>query len=363
MRATTIAKAAVVVVVSAAIVAVLVVAVPRPVEAPRDPPVRVPDSASVRFTASGDFSSSPEALSVFDAIGEINPDLHLALGDLSYGTAGAEQQWCTEVTRRVGAGFPFELVSGNHESNGDNGNIGDFAACLPNQLPGVVGTYGREYYVDVPVDAPLVRFVMISPGLTFADGEWSYAEGTTHYDWTAAVVDGAHAAGIPWVVVGMHKSCVSIGRYACDPGTELISMLVDKRADLVLSGHEHLYERSKQLATLAACPSLVADSYNAACVANAESTMPKRAGTVFATVGTGGALLRDVNLADPEAGYFAAHAGLNANPTWGSLDVTVTATQLTARFARAAGGTFTDEFTLSASVTPTANGASSQAAP
>ena len=349
--------------VGAAIVAVLVLAVPRPLEVPRDLSVPMTTSPSVRFTASGDFSSSQEALSVFDAIGAIKPDLHLALGDLSYGTAGAEQQWCTEVTSRVGTGFPFELVSGNHESNGDNGNIGDFAACLPNQLPGAVGTYGREYYVDVPADAPLVRFVMISPGLTFADGAWSYAAGTTHYDWTAAAVDGAHAAGIPWVVVGMHKSCLSIGRYACDPGTDLISMLVDKRADLVLSGHEHLYERSKQIATSAACPSVVVDSFAQACVVDSDTAVSTGAGTVFVTAGTGGMPLRDVNLADPEASYFAAHAGLNANPTWGSLDVTVTATTLTARFARAAGGTFTDEFTLSATATPTVNGAPSQTAP
>ena len=45
---------------------------------------------------------------------------------------------------RSAPGYPFELLSGNHESNGQNGNINDFSACLPNQLPGVVGTYGRQ---------------------------------------------------------------------------------------------------------------------------------------------------------------------------------------------------------------------------
>ena len=348
MRATTIAKAAVIVLAaSSVIVAVVVFAVPGSVEAPGDPTVRVPHSASVRFTASGDFSSSPEALSVLDAIGAIEPDFHLALGDLSYGTAGEEQQWCTEVTNRVGPGFPFEVVSGNHESNGDNGNIGDFATCLPNQLPGAVGRYGREYYVDVPADDPLVRFVMISPGLTFSDGEWSYAAGTAHYDWTEAAVDGAHAADIPWVVVGMHKSCLSLGTYACDPGTELISMLVDKRVDLVLTGHEHLYQRSNQFSTSSACPSVVVDTFLPACVVDTDDAFVKGAGTVFISAGTGGMPFRDVNLADPEAPYFDAFAGLNANPTWGSIEVTVTATQLSSRFARAAGGTFTDEFTLS----------------
>ena len=102
---------------------------------------------------------------------------------------------------RVGAGYPFELVAGNHESNGQNGNINDFSACLPNQLPGVVGTYGRQWYVDVPAEDPLVRYVMISPGLTFPDGTWSYAAGSPRYNWTAAAIDGARTRRIPWVVV------------------------------------------------------------------------------------------------------------------------------------------------------------------
>ena len=45
--------------------------------------------------------------------------------------------------------------------------------------------------------------------------------------------------------------------------------------------------------------------------------LAKGAGTVFATVGTGGVELRDVNAADTEAPYFAASSGLNANPTCG----------------------------------------------
>ena len=38
-------------------------------------------------------------------------------------------------------GFGFELLAGNHESGGLNGDINDFSACLPNQLPGLIGTY------------------------------------------------------------------------------------------------------------------------------------------------------------------------------------------------------------------------------
>src|SRR3954451_20651843 len=120
-----------------------------------------PTPTHVHFTAAGDWAHNSNTAAVLDAIHAANADLSLALGDLSYGVTGQEQSWCDFVTSRMGAGYPFELISGNHESNGQNGNINDFSACLPNQLQGVVGTYGRQWYVDVPRVNPLVRFVNI----------------------------------------------------------------------------------------------------------------------------------------------------------------------------------------------------------
>lgn len=303
-------------------------------------------AGTVHFTASGDYGPGTAAQAVLTGIKNLNPDLHLALGDLSYGATGQEQAWCDLVTSRTGAGFPFELVSGNHESSGQNGNINDFSACLPNQLPGAVGTYGREYYVDVPQGAPLVRFIMISPGLPFSDGTWTYASGTSHYAWTQAAIDGARAAGTPWVVVGMHKPCLSLGDYPCEAGADILNLLVSKRVDLVLTGHEHLYQRTKQLATGAACPAITPGTYTPACVADADGTLVKGAGTVFATVGTGGNGNYEVHSADSEANYFAASYGSAATPLYGSLDVSATASQLTASFVRAAGPSFTDGFSI-----------------
>jgi PKD repeat protein len=303
---------------------------------------------TVHFTASGDFSASSEAASVLSQIKSIDPDLHLALGDLSYGATGAEQAWCDFVTTRVGAGFPFELLAGNHESDALNGNINDFSACLPNQLPGVVGTYGRQYYVDVPEVNPVVRYVMISPALAYPDGLWSYSAGSARYQWTAAAIDGARAAGVPWVVVGMHKPCLSVGQYSCEPGSALMNMLVSKKVDLVLSGHEHLYARSKQLAHGAACSSITPGAYSAECVRDADNSLVKGAGTVFAIAGTGGTPLRDVNLGDTEGQYFAASSGLNVQPSFGNLEISATATSLAANFRPTGTATFTDSFTIAA---------------
>ena len=300
----------------------------------------------LHVTAAGDYSSSEAAAGVLAKIAALSSDIHFALGDLSYGAAGAEQSWCDLVTSHAGAGFPFELVSGNHESNGQNGNIDDFAACLPNRLAGLVGTYGREYYVDVPQQDPVARFVMISPGIPFSDGTWDYSAGSTRYNWTAAAIDGARSASIPWVVVGMHTPCLSMGLYGCVAGADITNLMVGKKVDLVLNGHEHMYQRSKQLSTGSDCSGLVPGVYNAACVRDgADNTLSKGAGTVFTTVGTGGTGMRDVSTSDPEAPYFTAFSGLNARPSHGLLDLHFTRTALAARFV-ATDGTFQDDFSI-----------------
>ncbi len=317
--------------------------------APRLPealPAAVPGAPAVHFTAAGDISASADAGRTLAGVRALAPDLHFALGDLSYGATGNEQAWCDFVTSAVGPGFPFEIIAGNHESNGINGNINDFTACLPNQVPGVVGTYGRQYYVDVPAQNPLVRYIMVSPGLIFPDGPWSYAAGSPRYQWTSAAIDGARAANIPWVVAGMHKPCISVGRYGCDSGSDIAALFVSKKVDLVLSGHEHIYARSKQIASGPGCTALVPGTYQPSCVADADDTLAKGAGTVFAIVGTGGTPLRDVVQEDPESGYFVATSGLNKQPSFGNLDVRLTGDSLAARFVPVGTGTFTDSFTI-----------------
>lgn len=303
---------------------------------------------SVHLTAAGDYGSDPvRAAGVLTALGRAGQDAHLALGDLSYGEAGQEGAWCDLVTSKVGRSLPFELVSGNHESDGENGSIDAFASCLPNRLPGLVGTYGREYYVDLPQRAPVVRVLMVSPGLSFPDGDWDYAVGSDHYAWTERAIDGARAAKIPWVVVGMHKPCLSLGQYACDVGPDLLHLLVSKRVDLVMSGHEHLYQRTAQLAEGAQCARIAIDSFLPGCVVDRDSSLTAGAGTVFVTAGTGGAVLRPVSTSDSEAGYFAAGAGSDTEPAaYGYLDLRATDRDLRVSLVRSADGSSADAFVL-----------------
>lgn len=180
---------------------------------------------------------------------------------------------------------------------------------------------------------------MISPALDFGRGQWSYDRGTPHRAWLRAAVAGAHAAGIPWVVVGMHKPCLSVGNYECDPGADPVDLLLDTGVDLVLTGHEHLHQRTRALALGPGCRGVCPGGFDPDCVA------PGR-GTTFVTVGTGGAPLRDVHGSDSERRYFVAVSGKDLHPSYGSLDVTVTPDRLTAAFVPVGGGEFTDLLVL-----------------
>jgi hypothetical protein len=207
-------------------------------------------SSSFSFTAGGDIGASSTSATTLDLIAKASSNFHLALGDLSYSEITPESTWCSYVQSYVGSTFPFELISGNHEDGGDaqDGLIDNFVKCLPDRL-GAVGTYGKEYYFDYPASSPIARFIMISPDLIFKNGgQYDYSVGTTHYNWVANTIDAARAAGIKWVIVGMHKVCLTMGIMSCDIGTDLLNLLISKKVDLILQGHEHSYQRSKQLA-------------------------------------------------------------------------------------------------------------------
>jgi hypothetical protein len=161
-------------------------------------------------------------------------------------------------------------------------------------------------------------------------------------------IDGARAAGIRWVAVGMARDCISAGEKSCEIGLDLFNLLVNKRVDLILQGHEHGYERSRQLATGPACPAIPVDRVDPTCFADdgSGSTYTKGAGPIVVVAGTLGIGLRPMNPSDTEAGDFATLMGSNINPTHGFMKYTVTAEQIQAQFVRTSKGTFADQFTI-----------------
>jgi Calcineurin-like phosphoesterase len=315
---------------------------PTPTPGPTPPP-----GGSFSFAVAGDYGQNSNTTSVLNAINTSGATFTVALGDFSYVPGSSEIPWCNFVKASVGSTYPFELLAGNHEDVVRDGQIDNYVQCLPHRLTPLTGVYGKEYYFDYPSGTPLARFIQISPNLTYpGEGTYSYAAGTPRYIWTANAIDQARAAGIKYVVVSMHKYCLALVSGSCEIGPDLMNLLISKKADLVFQAHDHAYSRSKQLAHGPGCTALSAGSFNANCVKDSDNNFAYGAGTVIATVGTGGIGINSQSGSDPEAGYFATFQGSGSNPTFGALKFNVSSTSITAQFIRGAGGSFQDTFTI-----------------
>jgi hypothetical protein len=273
-----------------------------------------------------------------------NLSFFLAVGDLSYSTvAGTESAWCGYVKSYVGSSFPFELLGADHEDN-DPVRIGNFTACLPDRM-GSTGQYGKEFYFDVPAGAPLARFIQISPDMMYLpEARWRYAINDTHYQWTVKAIDSARAAGIRWVIVSAHRPCIGLVGTTCPLTQDIFDALLLKKVDLILHGDQHSYQRTKQLR----CAPRSSGFYFPECIADADGTFAKGAGSVIAIVGTGGRGFSSVDLkTDTDRQYFACGMGSNTpGYGWGYLRVTISSTQLIAKTMLS--GTWQDTFTIGA---------------
>ncbi len=293
------------------------------------------------FTAAGDFANGDTADAVLRGIADAKSAFTLALGDLGYAGNGTEPAWCDFVKSKIGNDHPFELIAGNHDDGSKDGNINEYAKCLPNKLENIVGDYGIEYYFDYQ---NLARFILISPDIN--NYGFDYVNGGEHLQWVIDMIDSARSEGIKWVVVGMHKNCITPGIKECEIGDDLLNTLVDLKVDIVLQGHEHAYFRSKQLAlNPETCPAIIVNEFNESCIAQTGDQLKKGQGTVIVISGAGGYKLREVNSDDKEYNYFTAFNGSNVGDTYGFSLFKVTKNEIKASFVPAVG-TFTDAFSI-----------------
>jgi 2',3'-cyclic-nucleotide 2'-phosphodiesterase (5'-nucleotidase family) len=151
-------------------------------------------------------------------------------------------------------------------------------------------------------------------------------------------------SGVETIIVLVHEGGLQTGTYQqCNGISGPIVKIAEDLSpsiDLVVTGHEHLYQRTRPLAPGPECDAVRPGRFDPGCVATTSR------GTTFVTVGTGGHELRSVNRLDPEGRWFVASSGRNVQPSFGSLDVTVTAGRLTASFVPVGGGSFTDRLVL-----------------
>ncbi|HEX4976237.1 MAG TPA: metallophosphoesterase [Nocardioides sp.] len=301
---------------------------------------------SFTFAAAGDLGARTATARSLALLDGSPAALFVALGDLSYDDVVPESAWCDYVRAGLPSRddtFPFALLAGNHEADGGpDGRLRSFAECLPDRLASS-GTYGAQYAFTYPADRPLARFVLVSPGLTVDGHRYDYSAGTPDRAWLAGQMRRAREAG-QWLVVGMHLPCLSTGadHPGCESGRAVHNLVLRGGADLLLVGHNHVYERSKQIALSRTCPKVRA-RFDADCVVDSgrDGAYRRDRGTVQVTAGRFGARYSRLSDGDPDRRWFVRRG----DRTTGFLEVQVTPQRLVARY-RPSSGTLTDRFVI-----------------
>ena len=285
------------------------------------------DESATHFTfaAAGDFGGpgSIDSIALVKRARTAGMSFLLGLGDLGY--TSDEAAWCGQLKHYVPE---LLIIAGNHDDGeSEGGNLTRYVANCPypwssrpvpgNGTPG----YGYEYYFDYPAAKPLARFIMLSAGLE-GTINYNYSEESSHTEWFEDAVKDARQRGIPWVIVGSHRQCITVGKKdRCSMGQEIFDEIIEARADLVLTAHDHVYERSNLLARSARCKSVNAsDSVDLSCVVgNGQGGYAAGSGTVVVVQGVGGNEIDNVTIdgSNPQIGYIAEAMGANTNTKWG----------------------------------------------
>lgn len=238
---------------------------------------------AIRFAVLGDSRNDPTTFAKIEqAIAAQAPDLQVFTGD-AVATGALQTQWNAWFEATTGAfkvqsllaTTPFMPVNGNHENLAIN-----YPAqfVLPQEVATGEKAQGEEYYSFEYGNA---HFIALN------DTPTSGATSGPQLAWLEADLKAVDRKKTPWVFAMHHQSMYSCGgshgsnlaiRSAWQP-------LFDKyQVDMVFSGHDHLYERSKPIRGLSGTDGKVAAS-------GAKGTPVNGSGTVYLLSGGAGAPL------------------------------------------------------------------------
>ncbi len=213
---------------------------------------------SFSFIALADVQASSyenfyQASLVMDAAMEFTPDAEFVinLGDFVNDCTNEEWNWYGETFENANTNLTLVPVAGNHEGNITNKlNVAWFNNMfnlLPGEgdLNGVNGTYYSFDYGDV-------HFTVLNSNdmypMTDAQRNWIYNDITN--------------SDAFWKVLLLHRAPYSAGKNINKPDTlamrdTIIEIVDDTGVDMVLSGHDHMYFRTKQVAGDEVCEDTV----------------------------------------------------------------------------------------------------------
>lgn len=277
-------------------------------------------SRSFRFTSFGDLGvpeavgaglgpASANAAYTVDAVEAAEPLFHLVNGDLSYANLSDApvQTWrgFFANVERSARNRPWMPCAGNHEIEVGNGPHGYLAFqtrfLLPDSGAGP-DCLGNWYAFS----AGNVRVIALNADdVCLQDGGHSghrsgrlprrcdsyirgYSGGAQRAWLEAALAEARRRADVDWVVVCMHQVAMSSAPFnGADLGIrrELLPLFDRYGVDLVVSGHEHHYERSHPVRGTAAGSDLLTPAVAAG---PGEGAVDTTQGTVHVTIGVGG---------------------------------------------------------------------------
>lgn len=151
--------------------------------------------------------------------------------------------WALDDANGVAQGMSMTPAAGNHEAKSDVEGITDANPIVSHfnlaNVPAEQDLSSGVYYSYVYKNA---TFVVLNTNDLGADEGLSQAQ----YDWA---YDTLANAGTQWKIVLMHKSPYSNGPHQSDSDVAAIRSQIDALAaacdvDLVLSGHDHVYNRT-----------------------------------------------------------------------------------------------------------------------
>jgi hypothetical protein len=188
------------------------------------------------FTAFGDHGVAPDSAKNVQNVLAEKPAFHVLLGDISYanGTQPVWDQYFAQI-EPMACTIPVMPALGNHENeqimvNGVRQRIGYVAYLARFALPGGEQSYWFDY-------GP-ARFVSFNSDDYLNPAQLKWLDDT--------LADARRARHVKWIVVFQHHPLYGSSQNRND-NTGLIRTvlpLYDRhRVDLVLSGHDHHYER------------------------------------------------------------------------------------------------------------------------
>ncbi|WPB80585.1 metallophosphoesterase [Archangium violaceum] len=220
----------------------------------RTSPVRfstapVPGTRSIHFTAVGDFGmNNADQRSVANAMLARKPELFLMLGDNAY-ESGTEAEFQNNLFVPMApllAQVPSVAVPGNHEYVTNRAQPYFDNLYLPTSSTG-----GEHYY---SLDWGHVHFVGLDANCAMGMASQDRCSLASQRKWLEQDLSASKA---PWKVVFLHYPPWSSGEHGSQPliRREFTPLFEKYGVDLVLTGHDHHYERSQPMKGNAVGPS------------------------------------------------------------------------------------------------------------